>query len=476
MMPPNTIDNRSAFVSNQNHFSCLIVDDDAGFASMLAKIIEPEGGRIVSCTDLKSARAEIARTGFDLVILDNRLPDGTGYEFHPELNRLCPSSVVVMVTGVPELNQALQLTRNGLFDYLTKPINVNDFTACLRRVQQRLNHPDKAGTAELMGDSPAIREVIHSLNQLARHPASTVLLLGETGTGKDLAARMLHRLTCGNRSSEAPYVPLNCSAVPAEMFEAELFGSEKGAYTGAEKKREGLIAGAEGGTLFLDEITETPLPQQAKLLRFLDSHEYRPLGGNALRQFTGRIVAATNRHMPDEVKQGRFREDLMFRLSVATVRLPPLREHMSDLELLIQNLLIQLCDKYGRKQPIFRQSDMAALRDYHFPGNVRELRNLLERALLRTPETAAVLAFDASWLTSSAPAEPVTAAKARSALPADRQLNALEMQEYQLIQEALRSEDGGIRRAAARLGITHQALMRRLEKWPELRHTAARSN
>jgi len=462
------------FVSNQNHFSCLIVDDDTGFAFMLQKLVEQEGGRVASCTSLKAARAEIQRAGFDLVVLDNRLPDGTGYEFHSELERLCPGSVVVMVTGVPELGQAVELTRNGLFDYLTKPLNVVDFAACLRRVRQRLNHPDQAaGAAELMGESPEICEVIHSLTQLARHANSTVLLLGETGTGKDLAARMLHRLTYAKRSPEAPYVPLNCSAVPAEMFEAELFGSEKGAYTGAEKKREGLISSAEGGTLFLDEITETPMPQQAKLLRFLDSHEYRPLGGNALRQFGGRVVAATNRVLADEVRHGRFREDLMFRLSV---RLPPLREHMSDLDMLTRNLLAQLSEKYGRQQPTLRPGDLAAMRDYRFPGNVRELRNLLERALLRTPESAAVLAFDATWLSSGSSLDTASISKSPSSLPADRKLNAIELQEYSLIQEALRSEDGGIRRAAARLGITHQALMRRLEKWPELRHTAARSN
>ena len=166
----------------------------------------------------------------------------------------------------------------------------------------------------------------------------------------------------------------------------------------------------------------------------------------------------------------------MFRLSVATVRLPPLREHLSDLELLAQKLLAQLCDKYDRKQPTIRQTDVIALRDYRFPGNVRELRNLLERALLRTPETAAVLAFDLAWLSSGVPAEITPAGKSHLSVPPDRRLNALETQEYCLIQEALRSEDGGIRRAAARLGITHQALMRRLEKWPELRQTNARVN
>jgi DNA-binding NtrC family response regulator len=465
-------------MSKRNNFSCLIVDDDAGFISMLAKIAIQEGGRVTSCLDLKSARAEIERAGFDLIILDNRLPDGTGYEFYAEVDRRCPGSVVIMVTGMPELGQAVELTRNGLFEYLTKPLNIADFLACLQRVKESLNHPDVLGASELTGDSPVMREVNNSLAQLARHGTSTVLLLGETGTGKDLAARMLHRLTHASRPPEPAYIPLNCSAVPADMFEAELFGSEKGAYTGAEKRREGLIAGAEGGTLFLDEITETPLPQQAKLLRFLDSHEYRPLGGNALRQFTGRVVAATNRSLSEEVQQGRFREDLMFRLSVATVRLPALRERMADLEFLIRNLLAQLCEKYGRKQAVLKPADMAALRGYHFPGNVRELRNLLERALLRTPENSPVMSFDSGWLSGGNASIPLSfAIKSQpTPPPPERQLNVLELQEYHLIREALRSEDGGIRRAAARLGITHQALMRRLEKWPELRHTAARSN
>jgi DNA-binding NtrC family response regulator len=463
-------------MSNPDKFSCLIVDDDAGFASMLAKAVSQKGGQVSQCGDLKSARAATERRAFDLVLLDNRLPDGTGYEFFLQLNRRCPDTVVVMVTGVPELAQAVELTRNGLFDYLTKPLNVADFTACLQRVRQRLAHADHAEVAsDLIGESPVLREAVNSLRQAARHPATTVLLLGETGTGKDLAARLLHRLTYPAAPDKAPYVPLNCSAVPAEMFESELFGSEKGAFTGADKRREGLIEAAGGGTLFLDEITETPLPQQAKLLRFLESREYRPLGSNTLREFTGRIVAATNRSLADEVKRGRFREDLLFRLTVATVRLPALREHISDLDLLVENLLTQLCEKYKRKKPFLKPGDLDALRRYHFPGNVRELRNLLERALLRTPDEAAWLAFDLAWV-SGAPSGETPAATENSfpPPPPERQLNAIDLQEYRLIQQVLQAEGGGIRRAATRLGITHQALLRRLEKWPELRQMAPR--
>ena len=410
------------------------------------------------------------------MLLDNRLPDGTGYDFYPQLNQRCPGSVVVMVTGAPELAHAVELTRNGLFDYLTKPLDVADFTACLRRVRQRLAHPDREQlSGELIGHAPAMSEALNSLRQVARHPSTTVLLLGETGTGKDLAARLLHQLTYPAQA-KAPYVPLNCSAVPAEMFESELFGSEKGAFTGADKRREGLIEGAAGGTLFLDEITETPLPQQAKLLRFLESREYRPLGSNALRQFTGRIVAATNRSLAEEIKCGRFREDLMYRLTVATVRLPALREHISDLELLVENLLTQLAEKYRRKKPFLKPGDFEAMRRYHFPGNVRELRNLLERALLRTPDEASWLAFDLAWLSNAAIGETAASTSIPAPPPLDRQLNAIDLQEYRLIQQTLQAEGGGIRRAATRLGITHQALLRRLEKWPELRQVPPQSN
>ncbi len=459
-------------MSQMEKISCLIVDDDAGFVSMLAKAIRQEGGQVSQCGDLKSAQLALDRESFQLVLLDNRLPDGTGYEFFPQLSRRFPDMVVVMMTGVPELTQAVELTRNGLFDYLTKPLNVTDVVACLRRVQRRLNHPDSTGVAgAIIGNAPVMRDLLNSLRQIARHPDATVLLTGETGTGKDLAARLLHQLTHSSKADKSPYVPLNCSAVPAEMFESELFGSEKGAFTGADKRREGLIETAANGTLFLDEITEMPLAQQAKLLRFLESREYRPLGTSALQIFSGRIIAATNRSLAEEVKRGKFREDLMYRLAVATVHLPALREHLADLDAIVENLLSQLCEKYRRKKPFLKPDDIAVLRQYHFPGNVRELRNLLERALLRTPDEAHWLVFDAGWL--QGPPEAPKSAVQIDSRPPDRELNAIDLQEYRLIQQALQAEGGGIRRAATRLGITHQALLRRLEKWPELRLVVA---
>jgi DNA-binding NtrC family response regulator len=463
----------SAMVKDQT-FSCLLVDDDVGFSSMLAKIVTEEGGSPALCHTISKARERIGQQSFDLVILDNCLPDGSGYEFYSVLARKCPASVVAMITGAPELSQAVELTRNGLFDYLTKPVDASAFAALLRRAKARLRRaPLESASDDFLGDSPKMGEVVLQLQQASRHANATVLLLGETGVGKDLAARYLHQLTFGQTGSKAPYIALNCPNVPADMFEAELFGNEKGAYTGADRRRAGLAEAAEGGTLFLDEVAEIPIELQSKLLRFLETQEYRPLGGTSMRQFKGRIIAATNRRLPDEVKAGRFREDLLYRLDVFSIRLPALREHLSDLEKIAQALLKRLCEKYNRTLPNLSAKDLLILQGHSFPGNVRELRNLLERSLLRTDPSSNELTMDLEWLKSSAASTLGNGAEALPASPpCNRTLSALEQQEYDLIARTLASENGGIRRAAAKLGLTHQALLRRLQKWPELRQVA----
>lgn len=461
-------------MANSEAFSCLLVDDDVGFASMLAKIVAQEGGTPTACHTIAAARKQLAGKPFELIILDNGLPDGSGYEFYSEIAHRSPTSVVAMVTGAPELSQAVELTRNGLFDYLTKPLAAPAFSALLGRARLRLRRPAlESDTDALLGNSPKLQEVIVQLQQASRHQEATVLLLGETGTGKDLAARHLHRLTFGDAAAKAPYVALNCPNVPAEMFEAELFGSEKGAYTGAERRRTGLAEAAQGGTLFLDEVAEIPVQLQPKLLRFLESREYRPLGGTELSHFKGRVVAATNRSLTDEVKAGRFREDLLYRLDVFSVRLPPLREHMEDLPIVADALLRRLCEKYGRSKPTLNPRELQTLQSYPFPGNVRELRNLLERSLLRTESHAHELTLDLDWLKGRGVFESANVGQPTPtrASRANRFLSALEQQEYELIARTLASENGGIRRAAAKLGLTHQALLRRLQKWPELRPT-----
>ena len=459
----------SAQPSTPQAWSCLVVDDDAGFASMVAGIVRSEGGVPTVCNNLAAARVAADGKAFDVVLLDNHLPDGKGYDFFAQLARRNPDAPIVMITGMPDLGEAIALTRNGLFDYLTKPVSVDALEACLRRAKLRLTHGGHESDAEWLGESPAMREVMQQLKQAAKHVSANILLTGETGTGKDVSARMLHRLTFNERP--APFVAVNCGAIPNDMFEAEIFGAERGAYTGADKRRPGLAAAAQGGTLFLDEIGEVPLAVQSKLLRFLESRQFRSLGSAEDQQFNGRFVAATNKRLAEEVKTGRFREDLLYRLDVLSIELPPLRQRKEDIAGLAEVVLDQICKKYERTKPLLKPGDLSALRVHEFPGNVRELRNILERSLLKTPDDEHWLKLDDSWRATESAHAPVVAVEA-TPLPANRDLTPLEAQEYRMIESALRDANGGIRRAAAKVGLSPQSLLRRLEKWPELRGTA----
>ena len=459
--------------TSKSGFSCLIVEDDAGFAAMAAQVVRSEGGKPTLAPTLSSARDAAANHEFDLVLLDNHLPDGKGYDFFEQVSRRNPDSPIIMITGVPDLTEAVALTRNGLFEYLTKPVSVDGLAECLGRARSRLQAREQPQTdAECFGNSSAMREVIEQIGQAARHPATTVLFTGETGAGKDLGARLLHQRTHPDKA--APYVAVNCAALPSDMFESELFGAERGAFTGADKRRAGLVASAAGGTLFLDEIAEVPLALQAKLLRLLEEREYRALGSVENLAFSGRFVAATNKSLADEVKAGRFREDLLYRLDVFSVELPPLRRRRADIPGLAELLLGQLAKKYDRTKPLVTPEDLAKLSAHDFPGNVRELRNVLERSLLKTADDAKWLALDVNWLNRSSAATPTvpvasTGTDSQETRPPNRDLSPLEAQEYQLISATLRESNGGIRRTATKLGLSPQALLRRLEKWPELR-------
>ena len=458
----------------KNKYSCLVVEDDIAFATMAAQVVRDEGGVVTHVTTLAEARNATATRAFDVVLLDNHLPDGKGYDFFEQVSRRNPDAPVVMITGLPDLAEAVTLTRNGLFDYLTKPISVESLAACLQRAKLRLATRDSSTSSiEFFGESPAMRDVLAQLRQAARHASSTVLLTGETGSGKDLAARTLHQFAFPD--GKAPFIAVNCAALPAEMFESELFGAERGAYTGADKKRPGLVGAASGGTLFLDEIAEVPLALQPKLLRLLEAREFRSLGSTESQPFTGRIIAATNKNLADAVKAGRFRDDLLYRLDVFSVELPPLRKRRADISGLAELLLAQLATKYSRSKPMLKAEDLTAMNAHSFPGNVRELRNVIERALLRTADDTKWLALDLNWLNRGASTSTTSTASASVApatddpLPADRKLSPVDAQEYRFIRDTLRETSGGIRRAATKLGMSPQALLRRLEKWPELR-------
>ncbi len=459
---------QSFFDMMQPKFNCLILEDDFRIAGVILELVEREGGISVVCQTIAEAERQRKNHEFHVYILDNYLPDGKGQTFFSNLRTQGVYAPCIMLTGVPEIATAVELTRDGLFDYLPKPIAADLLRDCLRRAL--VNFRIVESTRELPGvvaDSPAMRQVYRLAQQAAANPETTLLLTGETGAGKEVVARLIHQLTF-RADLASPMVSLNCSAVPSEMFEAELFGAEKGAYTGAQRDRIGLAEAAKGGTLFFDEIGEIPLFQQAKLLRFLETREFRRLGSTRMVRFEARIIAATNRSLETEVRAERFREDLWYRLNVFNINVPPLRERKEDIVGLVELLMDSLCKKSRRQKPMLKKQDLEALQNYGFPGNVRELRNIIERSLVQTEAGSKWLQVELSSLrkiTKSAAPSPA----AEVPPSPERDLIPIQKQEYILIRDALQLENGAIRRAAERLKISHQALLRRLEKWPELR-------
>ena len=444
-------------------FRCLILEDDAECAALLATLVETEGG-VPQTTDMVSlAQATACAEKFDLFIIDQMLPDGTGSSFYYFIRDQGLAGAAIMLTGLPNLAIAVQLTRQGLFDYMTKPLDVTALRQSIRTVVTTLR---SATTDGYVGNSLPTRETRQAIQMAAANPRATVLLTGETGAGKDRAARSIHKLTHSGAANERPFISVNCASVPTEIFESELFGAERGAFTGAHQRRMGLVEAAQGGTLFLDEISEMPLATQAKLLHLLESGEFRRLGGTEIQTFSGRLIAATNRSLADEAAAGRFRSDLMFRLDVLPIHIIPLRERREDIAPLAHSILTLLSQKHERACPELHPNDLATLLKYEFPGNVRELRNILERSLLQTPR-------DARCLSLAQPARRRPNEIELTVLPAEptavQGLSPLEAQECNSLLEALVHEQGRIRRAALRLGLSHQALLRRLKKWPHLK-------
>ena len=450
-------------------FRCLILEDDLTIAEMLGQVVVSAGGTAATASTIQRAHELVALNAFDVFVLDHVLPDGRGGSFFSSLREQGVLAPCIMLTGVPEIQTAVELTRNGLFDYLTKPLGLSQLHDCLRRAvaHAALSQPSLHGfgSPDCSRGMKAVRRLVQ---QAAANPRTTILITGETGVGKDLIARSIHQLTFQKAEPAPPMISLNCSNLPADMFEAELFGAAKGAYTGAHQSRTGLAEAAQGSTLFLDEIAEVPLPLQAKLLQFLETREYRRLGHTETLHFTGRIIAATNQPLHEAVQAGTFRADLWYRLDVFNIHIPPLRERKEDVAALVEFLLDTLCQKYERPRPIPKREDLDALQTHDFPGNVRELRNIIERSLLQTPADANWLEMDRAWLRRTRPTAPLENSASSPASP-ERSLSPIEAQEYTLIRKALAESGGVLRQTAARIGMSHQTLMRRLEKWPELK-------
>ena len=443
--------------------SILLIDDDRGFSSLAQAALAREGIPVTLARSLHEAREVVERSAPDLVVLDRRLPDGDGMDYLQELKAHLPGTPVVMVTAHGDIQSAVDAIRAGAADYVAKPVELTDLVMRARRAmgEQNLRERLSRVEAELSGRrrlvpprSAAMRQVLGMLERIATSPRSPVFLLGPTGAGKEVLARHVHALGAGD---DAPFVQVNCAALPETTVESELFGHERGAFTDAKTARRGLVEVASGGTLFLDEVGELPLSLQAKLLTFLDSGRFRRVGSSSEESSTARVVAATNRNLELEIREGRFREDLWFRLSVFAIHVPALKDRPEDVLPLAEQLLSELGQELGRKGARLSEQARGRLTTYPFPGNVRELRNVLERALVLEsgPELTLTLL--------QAPREPAEGSAPPGSFVVAGDPRPLEEIEKRYVRHVL-GQLGGRRVEAARvLGLSYPTFLKRLE-------------
>jgi NtrC-family two-component system response regulator AlgB len=366
----------------------LLIDDEPNILRTFRFCLEDVGHRVTTASDATQAEELVQSDVFDLCFLDLRLGETSGLDLLPKLRQYAPWMRVIIVTAHSSIDSALDAIRAGAADYLVKPCSPEQLRMTAskqiraRRLEQRLEALEKedcaSSTAELDSESPAMKKVLETLRQVADTDA-TVLILGDSGSGKGVAAKTIHQ--CSPRSKEN-FVTVNCPSLSAELLESELFGHKKGAFTGATENKLGRVDQAEGGTLFLDEVGDVPLSLQPKLLRFIQDREYERVGDPITRHANVRIIAATNRDLTEMVKQNTFREDLLYRLNVITIVMPPLRERPEDLAMLAERFLLRYAANYRRPARGFTKAALDSIQSYPWPGNIRELQNVIERAVI----------------------------------------------------------------------------------------------
>jgi DNA-binding NtrC family response regulator len=369
----------------------LLVDDDVNFVLGLAEVVGREGFTTKTATSLKEARNEIGKAPPDVLLIDLHLPDGSGLELVQEFEEN-PGTEIVLITGHGSIETAVEAMRHGASDYLVKPVDFARVHMVLANVTRTRELKQQIGSLRgelrklgrfgpLIGSSPQMQKVYDLIGKVAPTEA-TILVLGETGTGKELVAETVHSLS---RRHKEPFLPINCGAVSPTLIESELFGHERGSFTGADRMHKGYFERAHRGTLFLDEITEMPHELQVKLLRVLETGKVTRIGGNEAIPVDVRVIAASNRRPEEAVTAGKLREDLHYRLNVFPIHLPPLRERRDDVDLLAEHFLAQLNKEQGTSKDFTRPA-LQRLRTHNWPGNVRELKNLVHRAYILAEE------------------------------------------------------------------------------------------
>jgi len=455
----------------------LIVDDEKDMRDFLKIMLRKEGYDVHAMASAAAALERCASGPCDLVITDLRMPGMDGVELLKKIKSLNADIQVIMITAYASIDTAVDAMKAGAFDYFTKPFNVEEIKLNVRKAlefsslakENRLLKKDlktRCGFSSLIGASPAMVE-LYSLIMSIAGSRTNVLITGESGTGKDLVARAIH---LESDRKDGPFVPVNCGAIPENLLESELFGHQKGAFTGAVTSKTGLAEEADGGTLFLDEITELPLNLQVKLLRFIQERNFRRVGGTTDISVDIRFIAASNRDVEAEMREGRFREDLFYRLNVLRLALPPLRERKDDIPLLTRHFIEKYAASLGKAVEGITSEAMDLLMDHEFSGNVRELENLIERAV--TLETSGTITaaslpaalrepagFPAGGVQAQAPGVPLVP-------PGGIDLEkAVEEFEKSIIMDALKKSNGVKKKAAELLGLSFRSIRYKLSKY-----------
>ncbi|MBC5785154.1 sigma-54-dependent Fis family transcriptional regulator [Ramlibacter sp. USB13] len=462
----------------------LVVDDEPDLRTLYELTLLREGYRVEAASTLGEACALLEQQRFDAVITDMRLPDGLGLELLQRMSSQQRPERCVVMTAYGSAENAVEALKAGAFDYLTKPVDLKQFRTVVASAIQETGTPERrvAGAARgsapagertgghgalmrLVGDSAPMRLVKERIGKVARSMAP-VLVRGESGTGKELVARAIH--ACSHRAG-GPFVAVNCSAIPETLLEAEFFGAKKGSYTGATADREGFFQAAQGGTLFLDEIGDLPLAMQSKLLRAIQERSVRALGSTTEESVDVRVVSATHKDLAADVQAGRFRQDLFYRLNVIEILVPPLRERREDLPMLCEALLSRIAQETGMPAPQLSPHVVAQLQAHPLPGNVRELENLLHRALALSDGSQLQVDFAPTTCAAplpmgeSVPAAAPQAAAAAAEVPSDLQAY-LDQQEREILVKALRETNFNRTAAAQRLGLSLRQIRYRIAR------------
>ncbi|MBN2713584.1 MAG: sigma-54-dependent Fis family transcriptional regulator [Planctomycetes bacterium] len=436
----------------------LLVDDHEATRETIAEVLEDAGHEVMTAEKTARAISLLETNSYDLVLTDLMLPDGSGMSVLEKSKNLYPNTPVVMITGHGSIENAIEATRLGAYEYLTKPVDLNKLRVIVKNalhLVQLERKIEQAGSLDaIVGQSNAIVRVKDLIKQVA-HTDATIMIQGESGTGKELVANAVQALSARKDRS---YVKVNVAVLAKELVESELFGHEKGAFSGAIRQRKGRFELADNGTIFLDEIGEMPLESQVKLLRVLQEREFERVGGTETMPIDIRLIVATNLDLKKEVGLGNFREDLYFRINVVKIQVPPLRERMEDVPLLAEHFLRKFCARYSMEKQLSAEA-LNSLLSYGWPGNIRELENAIESAVVKCPGDIITCAELPDEVTGGySGSEPVVGSGYPAGLPLE------EIEKHYILAE-LNRHDGNKTQAAKSLGIGLKTLYRKLESY-----------